>query len=70
MPEVVDLGTGNAILPLLLSSRQQAQSITGVEFQAAMVERARRSVQLNGLKESIRIIQGDIRDLPEELPCQ
>ncbi len=32
-----------------------------------MVDRARRSVQLNGLEDSIRIIQGDIRDLPEEL---
>ncbi len=64
---VVDLGTGNAIIPLLLSARKEAQSITGVELQPAMVERARRSVQLNGLEDSIRIIQGDIRNLPEAL---
>jgi tRNA1Val (adenine37-N6)-methyltransferase len=64
---VVDLGTGNGIIPLLLSARQEAQSIIGVELQSAMVERARRSVQLNRLAESIRIIQGDIRDLPEDL---
>lgn len=64
---VVDLGTGNGIIPLLLSSRQEAQSITGVELQPGMVERAKRSVQLNGLEESIQIVQGDIRVLPEEL---
>ena len=64
---VVDLGTGNGIIPLLLSSRQETQSITGIELQSAMVERARRSVQLNDLEESIQIVQGDIRELPEEL---
>jgi tRNA1Val (adenine37-N6)-methyltransferase len=64
---VADLGTGNGIIPLLLSSRQEAQSITGIELQLAMVERARHSVQLNGLEELIRIVQGDIRILPEEL---
>ncbi len=64
---VVDLGTGNGIIPLLLSFRQEAQAITGVELQAEMVDRAKRSVQLNGLGESIQIVQGDIRELPEAL---
>lgn len=64
---VVDLGTGNGIIPLLLSARKEAQSITGVEIQPVMVERAQRSVELNGLEETIRIVQGDIRELPEEL---
>ena len=36
---VVDFGTGNDIIPLILSARKEAQSITGVELQAAMVER-------------------------------
>ncbi len=64
---IVDLGTGNGIIPLLLSCRKEAQEIIGVELQSAMVDRARRSVQLNGLEELIRIIQGDIRELPAEL---
>jgi len=61
---VLDLGTGNGIIPLLLSARNQALSIAGVEVQLAMAERAGRTMQLNGLKASVRIIQGDIRDLP------
>lgn len=64
---VVDLGTGNGIIPLLLSVRKETQAITGIELQSGMVGRARRSVELNGLAGSICIIQGDIRALPEEL---
>lgn len=64
---VVDLGTGNGIIPLLLSARKEAQSIIGVELQPAMVERARRSVKLNGLEGVIRILPGDVRALPEGL---
>lgn len=61
---LLDLGTGNGIIPLLLSARSEARSIAGVEIQAEMAERAGRSIALNGLGESVSIIQGDIRDLP------
>ena len=61
---VLDLGTGNGIIPLLLSARNQALSIAGVEVQQEMAERAGRTMQLNGLEASVRIVQGDIRDLP------
>jgi tRNA1Val (adenine37-N6)-methyltransferase len=64
---VVDLGAGNGIIPLLLSARKEAHSITGVELQPAMVERARRSVKLNGLEGAVRFIPGDVRALPEGL---
>ncbi len=65
--QVLDLGTGNGIIPLLLSSRKEARLITGVELQLPMVERARRTVQMNQLEESIRIVSADIREFPEEL---
>ena len=61
---VLDLGTGNGIIPLLLSARNEALSIAGVEVQQGMVERAGRTMAFNGLEASVRIIQGDIRDLP------
>ena len=62
---VVDLGTGNGVIPFLLSSRKEALSIIGVELQRHMIERARRSVALNGLEESIQLIHADIRELRE-----
>lgn len=61
---VLDLGTGNGIIPLLLSVRSEALSIDGVEIQPQMAERAGRTFDMNGLGASVRIVQGDIRDLP------
>ena len=56
---------GNGVIPFLLSSRKEALSIIGVELQRHMIERARRSVALNGLEESIQLIHADIRELRE-----
>jgi tRNA1Val (adenine37-N6)-methyltransferase len=61
---VLDLGTGNGIVPLLLSARGEALSIAGVEIQHEMAERAGRTIELNGLGATIRIVAGDIRALP------
>lgn len=67
---VADLGSGNGIIPLLLAGRAGFREIYGVEIQSAMVERARRSVHLNRLEALVKIIHGDIRELPAELKEQ
>lgn len=61
---VLDLGTGNGIIPLLLAARGEALSIAGIELHREMAERAGRTVEMNGLQASVRIVAGDIRDLP------
>ncbi|MCX5779793.1 MAG: tRNA1(Val) (adenine(37)-N6)-methyltransferase [Firmicutes bacterium] len=65
---VVDLGTGSGVIPLLLTVRAPQVKIIGVELQAAMVERARRSVRLNGLQDRIEILHADIREIDKSLP--
>lgn len=60
---VVDLGAGNGTIALLLSHLHPSASITALEVQAAMTERATRSVALNGLEERVAIIAGDLRDI-------
>lgn len=65
---VVDLGTGNGVIPLLLAVRAPEVRISGVEIQPAMVDRARRSVRLNGLANRIEIIQEDIKEIAKSLP--
>ncbi|NMA95347.1 MAG: tRNA1(Val) (adenine(37)-N6)-methyltransferase [Clostridiales bacterium] len=57
---VVDLGTGTGVIPVLLAAKTCAEKIVGVEIQQDMVDMARRSVTLNGLKDRIDIIHGDI----------
>lgn len=65
---VIDLGTGNGVIALLLAARRPKLRIIGIEIQEAMVDRARRSVRLNHLEEDIEIIKADIRDLVKTHP--
>ncbi|HKY10049.1 MAG TPA: methyltransferase [Candidatus Binatia bacterium] len=59
---VVDLGAGNSVLCLALAHWHPSALFTGIELQAAMVERAQRNVRLNGLEERVKIIPGDLRN--------
>jgi len=65
--KVIDLGTGNAIIPILLAARGEAAQIVGVEIQGDCLDMAYRSLALNKMQERIRLIQGDVRDLPGDL---
>ena len=65
---VIDLGTGNGIIPCLLASRAPNLQILGVERQEEMVDRARRSVVINGLESRITILPADIRTIEKHLP--
>lgn len=65
--QVVDLGTGSGVIPLLLSYLAPHLEITGIEIQAPMADRAKRSVSYNGLEDRIKIINIDIRELKSVL---
>lgn len=58
----IDLGTGNGIIPMLMEARYEGVHYTGLEIQDINVELARRSVELNGLKDKVDIVQGDIKE--------
>ena len=45
---ILDIGTGNAPIPLVLSTRTDAK-IVGVEIQESIAELARKSVEINEL---------------------
>lgn len=63
--EVVDFGTNNAAIPLLLSRRYSGK-ITGVEIQSEAATIARKNVELNELQDSIEIVHEDIKDFVKE----
>lgn len=63
---ILDLCSGNGVIPLLLSRKTNAD-IVGVEIQERIISMAKRSIELNSLTEKISMIQGDIRNLKEEL---
>lgn len=64
----VDLGSGSGVIPLIMSGRSPAFSMIGIELQADMAERSRRSISYNGLDGRIRIIPADIREIKSALP--
>lgn len=65
--KVVDLGTGSAVIPLILSTRIKKACFWGVELQPDLAEMAARSVSLNLLTDRITIIEGDIKDVHRKL---
>jgi len=58
---VVDLGTGNGVVPLVLADLHPTIRVTGVELQSSLLERARRNVAANHLEKRVEIIAGDVR---------
>ena len=59
--KIVDFGTNNAAIPLLLSTRTD-KKIIGIEIQSEAVELAKKNVILNDLKDQIEIIHDDISE--------
>lgn len=58
---IVDFGTNNAAIPLLLSVRTD-KKIKGIEIQKDAVDLAVKNVNLNKLENQIEIIHADIKD--------
>lgn len=59
---VIDLGTGNGVIPLLLSAKTEGEYFEGLEIQDDIADMARRSVRYNCLEQRIHITTGDIKE--------
>lgn len=60
--QVLDLGTGNGVIPILMQAKNPNAVFTGLEIQEVSAELAQRSVELNGIGEFVKIVQGDIKE--------
>lgn len=63
---ILDIGCGNAPIPLILSTKTSAK-ITGVEIQKEVYDLAIESVKLNKKKDQIHILNKDINDYYNEI---
>lgn len=59
---LLDLGTGNGVIPILLESKTEGEKFYGLEIQEESADLARRSVELNELEHKIEIVTGDIKE--------
>ncbi len=62
---IIDLCSGNGVIPLFLSARTKA-TITGVEIQERLFDMAIRSIEYNGLEDRLQMIHGDLKDIPKQ----
>ncbi len=65
---VIDLCSGNGIVPVLLSGKTKASSIIGVELQEGPVSLAQRSIERNNLVGRVSMVHGDLREIDSLLP--
>src|SRR5574344_284375 len=59
---ILDLGTGNAPIPLILSTKSNA-NIYGIEIQKDIYDLAIESIEINGLSDRIKIINDDMKNI-------
>ena len=60
--KILDLCTGNAPIPLIMSTRTKAQ-IVGVEIQKDIYDLAVKSIKINNLEDQIEIINDNLNNL-------
>ena len=62
---IIDLCTGNAPIPIILSTKTNA-NITGVEIQKEIYDLANKSVEINNLQDKIKLLNMNVNDLTKE----
>lgn len=60
---IVDLGTGNGILSILLCKKVQPKKIIGIEKQEKVYKLCEENIKLNNLENQFEIIKSDIKDV-------
>lgn len=61
--KVLELGTGNGIIPILLSAKCDCSKIVTIEIQEEVSKLAKRNIKLNNLSNLIDVINDDILNL-------
>lgn len=60
---IVDLGTGYGVIPLILAYRHPGVDITGIEIDPKVAETATRSIELNNMEDRINMLAGDLKNI-------
>ena len=62
---ILDLGTGNAPIPMILSTLTEKATIYGIEIQKDVFEMAEESIKINNLNSRIKLINDDMKKLDQ-----
>ena len=61
--KILEIGTGNGIIPILLVSKDKVDRIDSVEIQKEVAELAKRNVLRNGFEKRIEVINQDVKNM-------
>lgn len=61
--ELCDLGTGNGIIPLILSHKTDIRRIVGVEIQEKCADLAEENARRNGVQDRISFVRCNVKDM-------
>jgi len=65
--KLLDLCTGNGVIPILLAAKSEAAHLSGIEIQSESVDMAKRSVEYNKLSGRVNIINGDVKEIESHI---
>ena len=60
--KLLDIGTGNGILPILLSANEFLSELVGIDIQKENIERAKKALKLNKIEKNIQFKCMDIKE--------
>jgi len=60
--KLLDIGTGNGILPILLSDNDMIEEIVGIDIQKENIERANKALELNEIEKKINFTCLDVKE--------
>ena len=60
--KLLDIGTGNGILPILLSDNDFVSELIGIDIQEENIERAKKALKLNKIEKNIQFKCMDIKE--------
>ena len=63
--KVLEIGTGNGAIPVLLCAKDKITKMKAVEIQKEIAELAVRNIKRNNLEEKVEIVNIDVKDLGE-----
>ena len=64
--KILDIGSGNAVIPLILSTKTDAL-ITGIEIQKESYNLGKKSIELNKLEDRINFINADVKEYAKNI---
>ena len=60
---ILDLGTGSAVMPVIISEKTKCNKIIGVELQDKMYKLALKNIKLNGLENKIYAVKENLKNV-------